>query len=56
MELLRENGARTASFACVGVLSGRFLKLRLSFTQAQPRNDEARVLAFGRGIVATVGG
>ncbi len=56
LELLRENGARSASFACLGVLGGRFLKLRISFAQAQPGSDEARVLAFGRGIVAAAGG
>jgi len=54
--LRRQSGGELDSYACVGVLNGRFLKLRLTFGGGAQARSEDRALAFGRGVVAALGG
>lgn len=54
--LLRtRNGGPLDSYGCIGVVGGRFLKIRMTSTGPVPANQEA-LAAFGRGIVVALGG
>lgn len=53
--LVRAEGQPIDSYGCLGILGGRFVKIRLTFPGADPAHP--RVLAgFGRAVVAALGG
>ncbi len=53
--LLRPDGQPIDSYGCLGILDGRFLKIRLTFPGSDPGHP--RILAsFGRAVVAALGG
>ena len=55
MLLAYEGGVRAAdSFVCVGVLHGRFLKLRLTLPTERQGETQPRLTAFGRAVVAAL--
>ncbi len=55
MLLVYEGGSRAAdSFICVGVLHGRFLKLRLTLPTDRQGDGQPRLLALGRAVVAAL--
>ncbi len=55
MLLVYEGGVRAAdSFVCVGVVRGRFLKLRLTLPTERQGETQPRLEAFGRAVVAAL--
>jgi hypothetical protein len=55
MLLVYEGGSRAAdSFVCVGVLRGRFLKLRLTLPTERQGETQPRLLALGQALVAAL--
>lgn len=54
--VLQQPTGELDSYACVGVVGSRFLKIRMTLPRAAAAINEARLLAFGRGVVAAAGG
>jgi hypothetical protein len=54
MLLVYEGGRQTDSYLCVGVVHGRFLKLRATLPVGQPGANQQRMLEFGQTITAAV--
>lgn len=50
------NGGQVDSYGCIGVVGGRFLKIRLSSGNPSGQVNQAALNAFGRGIVMALGG
>lgn len=50
------DGGQVDSYGCIGVVGGRFLKIRMTSSNPSAPLTPATVTAFGRGIVRALGG
>lgn len=55
LALAFEGGARADGFLCLGVVQGRFLKIRMTLPASPPPTGADRLRSFAAGILAALG-